>query len=137
MIVWTRVTWYSKLLAAVFFIFLFPALTFFLGKEYAYTEKALENQTPSAQSFSQEDRSGFSRSGIAGQVLYEDGQPFQGSLLVYQENNIVTETIVRADGKFLLFLEVGEYTLAPQEESLGPLPVLVEPHTISHITISG
>jgi hypothetical protein len=142
MIIWTRVTWYSKLLAAIFFVFLFPALTFFLGKEYAYTEGILENQSNSIEKIEEETQKAteasvrISRSGITGQALYADGQPFQGNLTAYEENRIITQTLVRPDGKFLLFLNPGEYTLTSNEGSLTPLPVLVEAHVISHVTIS-
>ena len=41
-IVWNKVTWYSKLLAAIFFIFVVPILTFYIGKEYERTRLAVE-----------------------------------------------------------------------------------------------
>ncbi len=34
MIEWNRVTWYSKLLAAIFLLGVFPALTFYIGTQY-------------------------------------------------------------------------------------------------------
>jgi hypothetical protein len=36
-IIWNQVTWYSKLLAVIFFIIIVPALTFYIGKQYQIT----------------------------------------------------------------------------------------------------
>ena len=33
-IVWNQVTWYSKLLAVILFVFVIPALTFYIGMQY-------------------------------------------------------------------------------------------------------
>lgn len=43
MIKWNEVTWYSKLLAVLLFIFVLPTWTFYLGNEYGET-----NQTQSS-----------------------------------------------------------------------------------------
>ena len=38
MIKWNEYTWYSKTLAAIFFIIVLPILTFYLGTQYQATK---------------------------------------------------------------------------------------------------
>jgi hypothetical protein len=45
MIKWNEVTWYSKLAAIIFFVGIFPALSFYIGVEYEKTEQTLNQAT--------------------------------------------------------------------------------------------
>ncbi len=55
MIKWNEVTWYSKLLAGIFLLGVFPALTFYIGMQYEKTTDAYED-TPATVTFVQENK---------------------------------------------------------------------------------
>jgi hypothetical protein len=44
---WTQVTWYSRLAAIVFFMGIFPTLSFYIGLQYAFflTENVVLSST--------------------------------------------------------------------------------------------
>lgn len=136
-LVWNKVTWYSKLLAAIFFIFVVPILTFYIGKEYENTRlslKAYENvpyiQTesdsvlpiPAEQSDVKQSSKPTTTSGIYGEAKISTTckndtecvqKPYQGHLSVRDASGeVVTTTETRDDGKFFLLLPPGEYTLS-------------------------
>jgi hypothetical protein len=46
MIKWNEYTWYSKLAAAIFFIIVLPAWTFYIGIQYETTRAVLEQSAP-------------------------------------------------------------------------------------------
>ncbi len=41
MIVWNKVTWYSKLIAVILFLLVIPAWTFYIGMQYQKTVDVL------------------------------------------------------------------------------------------------
>jgi uncharacterized protein YecT (DUF1311 family) len=46
MIIWNKVTWYSKLLAVIFFIGVLPAWTFCIGRQYQETKDIYKSIKP-------------------------------------------------------------------------------------------
>jgi hypothetical protein len=43
MIKWNEYTWYSKMAAIIFFLGIFPMITFYIGMEYEKTNEVLES----------------------------------------------------------------------------------------------
>lgn len=140
-IVWNKVTWYSKLLAALFFIFVMPVIAFYIGNEYGVTRQTLKqyqsavlnpsgsivvplpsNVQPSNDSALATPLGLTGVSGIAmlgpkcpaqakGQNCSND--PYIGTLEVYgSDGKTVTQTKTRTDGKFVLFLDPGTYAIS-------------------------
>ncbi len=151
-IVWNKVTWYSKLLAAIFFIFVIPVLTFKIGTEYAYTKILLQSFTiqsiPSAQVQSV-NTSGV-ESGIFTHVTTVspscetqsacEERIYTGQIVIKaMDGKTVATTKVRKDGNFFALLSPGSYKVSPLSEvampSIDPVSVVVEKDSIIKKTI--
>jgi hypothetical protein len=153
-IVWNRVTWYSKLLAAIFFIFVIPILTFYIGQKYEETRLELsayktsqlpvdrDGIVPFVNKASNDSASalGALTSGIYGiatvgptcPVERVDNpcpdKPYQGFLIVKDnQNRVITTTKVRDNGRFFFLLPPGQYEISTTSDR--PMPSM-EPANI-------
>lgn len=152
-IVWNKVTWYSKLLAAIFFIFIVPAITFYVGKAYEFTQaqinalKVVNTTTepdsveaiPPDQLALESGSPASVTSGIYGEAFIGNS-PYNGHLAVKDiSGKVITITKVRDDGKFLLVLRPGSYEL--EAMSSTPMPAFkptdfaVQKDTLSKVTL--
>jgi hypothetical protein len=140
-IVWNKVTWYSKLLAALFFIFVMPVLAFYIGNEYGSTKQELKQDqsavlSPTGSTVmpippdvqAQNDSALATPLGLTGvsgvamlgpkcsaQTTAQNcsNNPYFGTLEVYgNDGKTVTQTKTRTDGKFVLFLDPGTYAIS-------------------------
>lgn len=163
-IVWNKVTWYSKLLAAIFFIFVVPIITFYIGKAYENTRlsiKAFENtpyiqsegdgvlpipveQSDIIQSSKTATNSGiFGEAKIGTSCVSEENcnqKPYRGNLSIRDsEGNIITTTETREDGKFFLLLPPGTYTLAvvtsANKPKIAPIETTVVKNSIVKVSL--
>lgn len=155
-IVWNKVTWYSKLLAAIFFIFVVPLITFKIGTEYAYTRAQLKSYTvvpnekgtkSKGQTTIRQDAN--TESGIFAQVTTAiscaqksacEEKPYTGQIIIKRVNGeIATMTEVRKDGSFFALLTPGSYTIIPVSDvpmpSIDPVSILIEQGRIAKKTI--
>lgn len=71
MIKWNEVTWYSKLLAIIFFVGVFPVLCFYIGKEYGEVKeqgntKSTSQMVPISASNSSEEKIDYVMQDISG-----------------------------------------------------------------------
>ncbi len=163
-IVWNTVTWYSKLLAAIFFIFAVPVLTFYIGKEYENTRLTIQSYEqipyvqeetdsvlpiPAEQSDIKQSSTPATTSGIYGEARIRvscsdaslcEKKPYQGYLSVRDERGtVVTTTETRNDGKFFLLLPPGTYTLAiltpAQTPKIAPVETTVLKGSIVKVSL--
>ncbi len=148
-IIWNKVTWYSKLLAALFFIFVVPALTFYIGKQYEQTKDALKSAGVQTIPI---DRDGIepmvaspsnsktnAGSGIFGSAMIAN-EPFKGFISVRtSKGKPVTTTKIRENGRFFLLLEPGSYELNAVSNdpmpSTEPTDIAVEKNVIAKVII--
>lgn len=150
-IVWNKVTWYSKLLAAIFFIFVVPAVTFHIGKTYeatrieiaSYSNPTSVTETDSINAMPQNmdlsTTASSVNSGIYGVALIGE-TPYAGHLAIKDmKGNVVTTTKTRTDGRFFLLLQPGNYEISAISSkpmpSIDPTDVAVQKGTIARITM--
>jgi hypothetical protein len=115
-IVWNKVTWYSKLAAVIFFIAVFPTLTFYIGREYQETVGILSTKSET-QKVVVSANSEEIDSGIYG-IVYKKGTPFQGGLRITSKtSNVIVETTPNSDGNFFILLPAGDYTISSTDSS--------------------
>ena len=161
-IVWNQVTWYSKLLAAIFFIFVVPLITFHIGKEYEKTQLIVQQVNTNIPVLEEDDiepipeemaiQSGDQNSGIYGEAKIGPtcpvervnepcpDKPYQGHLAVRDSKGVVvTTTETRSDGKFLLMLPPGKYTLSLLSQktmpSLTPVSTTVTKGSVARVNL--
>lgn len=112
---WNEVTWYSKLFALIFFIAIFPTITFCIGREYQKTidslngystEESIRTPIAAANTSSGSASEQKSYSGIRGTA------PEQAIISVMSEDEMVSQTTPNEDGGFIVFLPPGEYTVS-------------------------
>jgi hypothetical protein len=149
-LVWHKVTWYSKLLALLFFLIVFPILTFCLGRQYQDTmfylnevskinvvEMPKSREPILKKSSFGGTASALPLSGVEGVVTIGptcpvqsvgdsacDDKPISAHLVILDNGGRkITETVSRKDGTFTLFLYPGEYVISepPSSKSLPRL----------------
>jgi hypothetical protein len=107
---WNHVTWYSKLGAVIFFLAILPVITFFIGSEYQKTVQIL-SASQTSQNTEGDTYKTNNESGINGTVI-QNGSPYIDGLRISEmENGKVIETAPNQEGKFLLLLPPGTYTI--------------------------
>lgn len=168
-IVWNKVTWYSKLVAILFFIFIVPIIVFYIGKEYGQTQEMVNQYqssviTPSDSIIMPIPKnvqlqatttpvinnltgvSGIATLGptcpvqVAGQTCPDS--PYIGTLIVSGNNGkTITTTRTRPDGKFVLFLDAGTYTITLPTSTepfprMSPVKISIVKGKITDITLN-
>lgn len=160
-IVWNRVTWYSRLLAVIFFVIVMPILAFYIGTIYEETKLSLETTAfsvvaPQSTVSTITDVTNTQRSegtpvttptpsGIQG-ILKEkpclDTDPTCADshtvIIVKGNQGIVTQTTVPANGKFVLYLDPGTYMLSPSADSFmfASQTVVVKDHGMTTVSLA-
>ncbi len=131
---WNKVTWYSKLGAVILFILIVPILTFIIGREYQKTVEVLGYQSVVQNTVIDSGTSSdavatvavVSNSGISGVVIMENACTKNGPgkktcstkelaiplVVKNSKEKVVTNTVSRTDGKFLLLLPPDTYKIA-------------------------
>lgn len=152
---WNKVTWYSKLGAVILFIFVVPAITFIIGKEYQKTIDVLEDSGGYYQRVSSQRHHAKGKvltptitSGITGTITMGNACPKNDSssnackspslatpLIVKDtKGKTVTHTVSRNDGKFFLLLPPDTYKIgvasAESFKGTSVTSVVVEPEKI-------
>lgn len=150
---WNKVTWYSKLLAAIFFIFALPVITFYVGREYEETKKQLEEYEVLEAQIGQDtispltDKEGAASvtSAIPTSGLYakamQEGKTYVGYIAIEDSlGRIITTTKTRNDGHFFLLLPPGSYTVSiiPTKTNSKPIltPISIQKNSINKTTIN-
>lgn len=141
---WNKVTWYSKLGALIVFIVVIPFLTFVIKNEY---EKTIEVLDASSSLTETQYRSTGTRnvasinSGIIGKMIppttcaQSSTGPCSPEMLIAplvvknSKGLVVTHTIPRKDGKFLLLLPPDTYKIE-EVKNKKTTEVTVVPETI-------
>ena len=124
---WNKVTWYSKAGAIILFLVVVPAITFKIGRAYESVIQIANQNIPKEMSYVARDKqqtssnvaasSGSNLSGINGIVTFQ-GKPYSTSLVVKNgSGKLITETVSNSDGKFLVALSPGKYTIEPAKSS--------------------
>lgn len=132
---WNTVTWYSKLGAVIFFLAIFPIICFSLGKEYQKTIDFLEeNKNPSFSTTAPNKISQLS--GIKGLVLVKNN-PYTGGIVIIDSQMKSVETTPTDEGKFIVFLPPGRYTLKNLDsKNTSSEIVQVYPNKMSALTMN-
>lgn len=150
MIVWNKVTWYSKLLAVIFFLGILPAWTFFLGMKYEEAKSAYlmvdQNSqiTPLTTNSQKVDTLGTTTpvgntlpidSGIKGVITVGPtcpverippdpacaNRPYPALLLITDENTGDNKTIkADSNGRYSINLPPGSYSIKNASTDLYP-----------------
>jgi hypothetical protein len=124
---WNKVTWYSKAGAVILFLIVVPAITFKIGREFESTIQVTNLSVPEEISYVARNNqqtnsnvaaiSNASLSGISGMVTLQE-KPYSTSLLIKNSTGkVVTETVSGKNGKFLITLNPGKYTIGPAKSS--------------------
>jgi hypothetical protein len=158
MIIWNKVTWYSRYLALAFFTIVFPIWTFYLGMQYEKTVSELtlySNLVPQQINESTPipitvkptttPETKFD-SGIRGNVTIGPTCPverippdpncedksYDPTLVFTNTKTKETKSIkVSSDGTFVVTLSPGTYTVNDQSEAVLPRMSPVEPVEVS------
>lgn len=135
-IVWNKVTWYSKLLAVLFFIVILPIWIIYMKQQYESAMYAIEisNKIDVVSSSTIEKEATGEKKGALTSAVYSgvkgistigptcpaikegdptcEDKPFSAYIIVKNNSGkVVTQTISRPDGLFALVLEPGTYTI--------------------------
>ena len=145
-IVLTRVTWYSRLLAVIFFIFGLPILTFYLGSQYEETKLSLESYgvstiapqstvttlapTKTNTQTNTQASPAVALSGIQGKTSAT------GSIIVKKGTTVITETMIPKNGSFVFFLDPGTYTLSSSNKTFNEATIIVKARMMASVTLS-
>lgn len=144
-IILTKVTWYSRLLAVIFFLIGFPILTFYIGTVYEATKISLETYGATvvapASSISKLSASEDAQASPVATTLLSSGihgtvPHAEGSIIVKKGGSLITESTVPASGKFLLFLDPGTYTLSSDSNAFAQATVVVKANMMASIMLS-
>jgi hypothetical protein len=157
MIIWNKVTWYSRYLALAFFTIVFPIWTFYLGMQY---EKTVSELTLYSNLVPQQVNESILTpitikpttsetkldSGIRGNVTIGptcpverippdpncEGGAYDPTLIFTNTKTKETRSIkVSSDGTFVIILPPGTYTVEDQSEAVLPRMSPVEPVKVS------
>ncbi len=141
---WNEVTWYSKLLAAIFLFIVWPVLTFNIGVEYQKTVDTLDKADdllkapviiPNSKTNEGNEENMLVESGIKGMVTIGPtcpvervpqeekckDKPYIANLrLIDSKGNIVKTFTSNADGSFKLVIPEGIYRIENTSSALYP-----------------
>lgn len=149
---WNSVTWYSRLGALLFFLFVLPTLTFCIGREYEKTLQTIsliDSISPKTggrehtiispyrtNSTRGASVSSIELSGVRGEVLVQN-RPLSTHLIVKdQKGKTVTETVSDKDGKFFLTLPPGSFTIESTQTKGGQASVEIKKGEFAIATIA-